>query len=78
MTDSTLRDRCQLGPVLGGGEGSTTPLATRVDTGERCVIETLSVRTVVRQAGDSHTKLFHDGDVVPFRGGAYPTSLDHP
>jgi len=76
-----LRDRYALGPVLGTGRGSTTQLATIAGSGERCVIKSLSVGAVVRDASgdlsfdpDDFTKVIELFE----REAKVLANLDHP
>jgi serine/threonine protein kinase len=50
-----LRERYVLGGQLGGGDGSVTYLAENLETGDRCVVKTLSVGEVVRGGGQTHS-----------------------
>lgn len=81
MNAPMLRDRYELGPLLGSGRGSTTQLATVTGTEERCVIKSLSVGAVVRGASGEHS--FDPDDFTKLielfeREASVLAHLDHP
>jgi serine/threonine protein kinase len=81
MSDLVLRDRYELGPVLGGGDGSTSYLAVDRETGGPCVVKELPVGEVVRGVSSAHS---FDADdftkvIEPFeREARVLAHLDHP